>query len=112
MAELFGWNYISIAAPVLYSCNGFGGQDLLEVNEITDLKSGKLVWSDLTTFTPDSDEAVVRRSLLVPRSHVPEVVFEELFRSQVLLAFDIRIENRFREVLFQDRKLHQVNVGA
>jgi hypothetical protein len=108
MGELLGWKCINVQAPVTYLCEGLGGEDLIEVNEVHDLKSGGLVHSDISYFTPKGNRALVNRWLTMPRNEMSEDRFVELFDNDALLAFDTRVENRFRDVLIKDRKLHQL----
>jgi hypothetical protein len=108
LGDLLGWKCTHVQAPVSYLCEGLGGQDLIEVNDITDLKTGRHILTDTTHFVPRSNSASADRWLVLPRHKMREDDFIGLFDNDALLAFDTRVENRFRDVLIRDRKLHQL----
>lgn len=108
VGEVFGWRCINVRSPVWYRCEGFGGQDLIEVNDVIDLKTNTKVFNDISHFKPESDSFTAERWLIMPRSKIGEQRFIELFENDSLLAFDTRVENKYRDVLLKDRVLHQL----
>jgi len=104
--KILGWRYVDVQAPVTYTCRGFAGQDLIEVNDVYDLKTDRHVLRDVSTFRPGSNSATIDRWLTMPSEKIGGRLFSELFDNHALLAFDTRIENKYRDVLLKDRVLH------
>jgi hypothetical protein len=108
MGQLFGWKCTNVEAPVAYVCEGLHGQDLIEVNDVYDLNTGRHLLNDLSKFTPQSNFSVENRFLNMRRDRMSEQLFMSLFQKNALLAFDVRVENRFRDLLMSDRTLHKL----
>lgn len=106
--EILGWKCINIEAPVSYVCEGLRGESLIEVNDVYDLKTGAHICNDMTTFTPRSNRSIETRYARLQRADISENLFMSLFDRSALLAFDVRVENRYRDILMQDRSLHQL----
>ena|SRR6476620_1010210 len=108
VGDLFGWKCTDIRAPVHYLCQGFAGQDLVETNIITDFKTGQFIWDDVSKFDAESNQYIAKRWLILPRQKISNDLFESLFDNDAILVFDTKIQNAYGDLLFTDRKLHQL----
>lgn len=105
LGELLGWSVTHVEAEVDYLCQGFGKQQLIEVNQFTNLNTGEKIHLSLSQFSPRSADETVKRWLVLKRSTVGDQKFRELFETDALVACDVRVENRFQDLLYSDRAL-------
>ena len=105
LGEILGWQITHVEAQVDLLCQGFPRQQLIEVNEYTNLNTGERIHRNLSKFTPSVDDEVITRALILKRSAIGSDKFTNLFETDALVACDVRVENRFQDLLYSDRVL-------